>query len=70
MNGALPLDAWDMAVAASLMIVLGLASLMLKLGLEKMLLIASVRTVVQLLLIGLVLDKVFAFEAAWPVALV
>jgi putative ABC transport system permease protein len=68
--GAIPLDELDLAAAAALMLIAGLASLALKLGLEKKLLVASVRTVVQLLLIGFILDEVFALDAPWAVLVV
>jgi putative ABC transport system permease protein len=57
--GALPLSAWDLAVAAGLVLVAGLVSLALQLGLERRLGIAALRTVVQLLLIGYILRWVF-----------
>jgi putative ABC transport system permease protein len=60
--GALPLSAWQLAVAAGLVVVAGLVSLALRLGLERRLAVASVRTVVQLLLIGYVLEWVFGLE--------
>ena len=53
----------DLAVAAALMIVVGAISVVLKLGVEKRLLVASLRTIVQLLLIGFILDEVFALKA-------
>jgi len=62
------LSALDMAIAASLILINGALSLMLKLGLERQLLLASVRTVVQLLAIGYLLGWVFEF-AYWYVVL-
>lgn len=50
----------DLALAATLVLLLAAASLRLQLGVAGALLVASVRTVVQLLLIGLVLKAVFA----------
>jgi putative ABC transport system permease protein len=52
-------------MAAALVVINGLISATLRLGMERSLLIASVRTVVQLLLIGLVLEWVFQVER-WP----
>lgn len=49
------LDFWQLAIAASLIAISGAVSLLLQLGLERRLLLAAVRTVVQLLLIGAVL---------------
>ena len=58
----------QVAIAAALILISGAVSLALQLGLEKRLLIASVRTVVQLLLIGLVLEWIFKV-AQWPAVL-
>lgn len=49
----------QLAVAASLILICGGISLALRLGLERKLLLAAVRTVVQLLLVGLVLTWIF-----------
>ncbi|MFO7655278.1 MAG: iron export ABC transporter permease subunit FetB [Candidatus Krumholzibacteriia bacterium] len=57
--GAVPLSFLDLAVAATLVLVAGMVSVGLRLGLERRLAVASVRTVVQLLLIGYVLRFVF-----------
>ncbi len=58
-----PLTGWQLAAAASLILVNAAVSLALRLGLGQRLIIASIRTVGQLLLIGLVLRWVF--EAPW-----
>lgn len=50
------------AIAASLILINALLSLTLRLGLERRLLIAATRTIVQLLLVGLVLESVFALS--------
>jgi putative ABC transport system permease protein len=55
----IPLSFWQVAIAASLVLVSGGISLALRLGLERRLLVAAIRTVVQLLLIGLVLRWIF-----------
>lgn len=52
----------QVAIAAAVILVNGLISLSLKLGLEKSLLIASLRTIVQLTLIGFVLKWVFEVD--------
>ena len=52
----------DLALAAALIIVNGIISVALGLKLERSLLLASIRTIVQLLLIGLVLESVFALR--------
>lgn len=54
---------WQLALASALILVSGAISLALRLALEQRLLIASVRTVVQLLLIGFVLQWIFALQA-------
>lgn len=58
----------QVALAALLVLIAAGVSLALRLELERMLLWASLRTVVQLLLVGLVLKSVFAV-AAWYVVL-
>lgn len=58
----------QLALATALVLVNGAISVALRLGLGRDLLIASVRTVVQLALVGLVLDWVFALRSA-PVVL-
>lgn len=56
------LSYWQVAAAASLIVVNGLVSLTLKLRMEKLLLVASIRTVVQLLMMGMVLEWVFQLD--------
>jgi len=58
-DGPIPLGVAELAVAACLILVAGAVSLGLRLGLERRLALASVRTVVQLLLIGYVLKWIF-----------
>ncbi len=62
MDSYITLTYWQVALAALLIIVNGVISLTLRLGMERTLLLASVRTVLQLLLIGLVLEWVFRVE--------
>ena len=60
------LDFTDLAIAAILVVINGALSLALQLGLARQLLIATVRMVVQLLLVGLVLAALFeAVSALW-----
>ncbi len=61
-RGAIPLGAYELSVAAALVLVAGLVSVVLRLKLESKLAVASVRTVVQLLLVGYVLQWVFRIE--------
>lgn len=58
----------DIAIAAALIFINGALSVCLKLGLGRQLLIAALRTVVQLLAIGYVLSWIFA-NAQWYVVL-
>lgn len=64
--GAIPLDNMDLVAAAGLVLVAGLVSVGLKLGLGRRLLVASLRTVVQLILLGLVLEWIFEIDQAMP----
>ncbi len=54
------LTSWQVGLAALLILVSAAISLALRLGMERRLLVAAVRTVAQLALIGFVLDWVFA----------
>lgn len=54
------LSPFDLSLAALLVVALALISLFLKLGLTNRIVIAAIRTVIQLLLIGLVLKALFA----------
>jgi putative ABC transport system permease protein len=58
---------WQVAFASSLILISCVISLALQLGLERRLLLASVRTVAQLLLVGLILEWVFAPGRQWYV---
>ena len=51
---------WDLMAAAMLVLLLGAASIWLQLGLQSQLLVATLRMVAQLLLIGFVLRALFA----------
>ena len=64
MIGAVPLDALDLAIAASLVLLNAGLSLWLRLGLARSLVVAAVRTAVQLLLVGVVIKTLF--ELASP----
>ena len=54
------LSPFDISMAAILVVALAILSIVLKLGLSKRIIIAASRTVVQLLLIGMVLKTLFA----------
>jgi len=70
LHGAIHLTAVDLSIAAGLILVAGAVSVVLRLGLEKRLLVAAIRTVVQLLIIGFVLRKVFQISSLWAIGLV
>lgn len=59
------LDHVDLAMAAALVGLNAVLSLWLSLGLEKRMLVAAGRMVAQLLLIGLVLEALFALKSPW-----
>ena len=59
------LDLLDLGIAALLVVVNGGLSLALGLGIERRLVVASVRMVVQLLLVGLVLEALFSVVSPW-----
>lgn len=65
MTGYIALSWFDLAAASVFLLLNALFSVMLGLRLERQLLIASLRMVVQLLLIGLVLKTVFAIASPW-----
>lgn len=54
------LSAFDLSMAAILVLVLAFLSILLKLNIASQIIVAAIRTVVQLLLIGLVLKALFA----------
>jgi putative ABC transport system permease protein len=69
MSKYIDLSYWQVAIASSLILISCAISLALQLGLQWRLLMASVRTVVQLVLVGLVLKWVFAPGRPWYVIL-
>jgi putative ABC transport system permease protein len=68
-NGLISLDLIDLALATVLLIGAAVVSLVLRLGIGRRLVVAGLRTVLQLGLIGLVLRKVFDLEWAWLVVI-
>ena len=69
-QSAIRLEWIDLLIACGLVLVAGLVSLGLRLQLERRLALASLRTVVQLLLIGYILRYVFDINSPWLIALV
>ena len=62
MDGIVYLTWWDIAISASLIVLLAVLSWVQRLQLERQILIAAVRTIVQLVLVGFVLRFVFNEE--------
>jgi putative ABC transport system permease protein len=58
------LGPWQLALATLLVVAAGVVSLALRLGLERRLAVAAIRTVLQLGLVGLILERVFALDSA------
>ena len=69
MNGAVDISLWQLALASGLLLVAIGLSVALRLGLTKGLAVAATRMVVQLFLVGLVLEWVFSTES-WPLVVV
>ncbi|MEM6926320.1 MAG: iron export ABC transporter permease subunit FetB, partial [Myxococcota bacterium] len=67
MNAPLPLGPGQLALAASLLLLNGVLSVWLGLRLERTLLVAALRSTVQLTLLGYVLRWVFAVDSPWLV---
>lgn len=65
----LPLDVLDLAIAALLVVIDGALSLAMRLGMERRLIVAAVRMIVQLTLMALVLQALFAVADPWLTAL-
>jgi UDP-glucose/iron transport system permease protein len=65
----LPLSLWDLALASLLVLFHAGLSLALQLGLGRQIVIAVVRMVIQLALLALVLEELFAHVSPWLTAL-
>ncbi|GMG82702.1 iron export ABC transporter permease subunit FetB [Paralimibaculum aggregatum] len=65
MTGYIELSIWDIVLAALFLALNAVLSITLRLRLERQLLIAALRMIVQLLMIGLVLRAVFAAGSPW-----
>jgi putative ABC transport system permease protein len=62
MNGLIHLGWVQLGIATALIVAAGVLSLVLRLGVEKRLGVAALRTVIQLGLLGLILERVFAIR--------
>lgn len=60
---------WKLGLATLLVLALGVSGYIARLGITRSLLIAAIRTVIQLALIGLVLEALFASSAFYWIAL-
>ena len=65
-----PVDIFDLVLAATLVVVNGVLSLVLQLGIFRQLVVATVRMIEQLTLVGLVLTSVFEWVSPLWTALV
>jgi len=65
-----PLSVLDLCLAAGLILLLAILSFKLNLGLGRQLVISAVRMTIQLLLIGLVLQSLFASRAVWLIIVI
>jgi putative ABC transport system permease protein len=70
MSGYLVLSAWDIVLASGFLAVNAGLSVLLHLGLERTLVVAALRMIVQLLMVGLVLKTVFAVASPWLTLLI
>lgn len=70
MSGYVSLTYFDLVLASGFLVLNGVLSIWLDLRLERKLLIAALRMVVQLVLVGLLLKTLFAVVSPWLTALV
>ncbi len=70
MSGYIVLTPFDLSLAAFFILVAGLFSVVFRLGVERRLFVAALRTVVQLSLLGLVLEWIFSQKTFYPVLLI
>ncbi|MEM9539108.1 MAG: iron export ABC transporter permease subunit FetB [Cyanobacteria bacterium P01_E01_bin.42] len=69
MNDLVSLDSWDLALGLALMAIAIALATWQKLGIAGQMLVATVRTVVQLLVAGYLLAFIFALDTPWAVAI-
>lgn len=67
MKELIELGPLQLGIATLLIVAAGVVSLALRLGVEKRLAVATLRTVIQLGLLGLILERVFAIRNPWLV---
>ncbi len=64
-SSVIVLSNFDLMLSGGLILITGILSILMKLRLERQLLIAAIRTVVQLLLVGYVLRFIFTIQSPW-----
>jgi len=69
MGGLIQLGPLQLATATLLIVAAGAVSFALRLGIERRLVVAALRTTIQLGLLGLILERVFALSNPWLVVL-
>src|SRR3954462_7432336 len=67
--GPIPLTPFDLALGAALVLLVAITSHYGRLGISRPLIVGGVRTAIQLMLIGLVLEALFAFSRLYWVVL-
>ncbi len=70
MSSYISLTYFDLALASIFLMINGLLSIWLQLGLARKLLIASVRMIIQLVIVGLLLKSLFSIASPWLTLLV
>lgn len=65
MNSYIQLSFVDLSLAASLLLLITILSIILSIGIGRTVIIAAIRLVLQLLLVGFLLLKVFAVQSLW-----
>jgi putative ABC transport system permease protein len=66
-SGVIPIGPWQLAIATLFVVFVGVISIRLSLGITKDLALATVRTYVQLFVLGFVLRWVFGVNSPWLV---
>ncbi len=66
-GGVIAIGWWQLLLAAGFILLVGAVSIRLSLGVEKDLALATVRTYVQLFVLGLVLRWIFGIDSPWVV---
>lgn len=70
MTGMITLSPLDLSIAAFLVVALAVLSFRMKLGVTRQIVVAALRTTIQLLLVGMVLKTLFDHAAPWLLALI